>query len=244
MSDETSPDLRALLDAERDRPGPSAADRAALREGLGSLLDGPDGGGGGGDGGGGAGVASGAGTSALAKLAAVFVAGALTGGAVVWSVIPRAADAPGTTTAPITTSPPPASATATATASAMPSVTASTVAAPPASVWIAKPVSVPSASPAKPAASEKTDDDLARERVLLERARVALGRGDPSGALETLDRHATRHPSGRLAEEREVLAVQALVAAGRKDEAQARAARFHREHPTSAFGSAIDALVR
>jgi outer membrane protein assembly factor BamD (BamD/ComL family) len=104
------------------------------------------------------------------------------------------------------------------------------------------PVAPAKSTPAPSA--ENRDDDLASERALLERARVAIGRGDATGALEALDRHSARHPAGRLAEEREVLAIQALVSAGRKDEAQARAARFHREHPSSAFGSAVDALVR
>jgi hypothetical protein len=239
--DEMSADLRALLDSERDRPGPSAADRDALRAGLGALLDGgpggsgSGGGSGGGGGGGGGATATAAGASTLGKVVAVFVAGAIAGGAAVYAAAPRTvvqtmttAVAPVVTSAPVVA--PSASEMATAELSLPPLPSAS------ASSRIVLTKSAPSTT--------NRDDDLASERALLERARVALGRGDASGALEALDRHAARHPSGRLSEEREVLAVQALVSAGRKDEAHARDARFHREHPSSAFGSAIDALVR
>jgi hypothetical protein len=241
--DEMDPELRGLLDAERDRPGPSTADRDALRAGLGSLLDPGGGGGGSGSGSGGSGggaatsTAATAGGSALAKLAAVFVAGAVAGGAVVWGVAPRTViervpSAPVTVTVPATVT----------SEGAAPIVEPS--ATPSASVSVARIAPIAPAKSTPGASVEKRDEDLASERALLERARVALGRGDATGALEALDRHAARHPSGRLAEEREVLAVQALVSAGRKDEANARAARFHREHPSSAFGSAVDALVR
>lgn len=239
--DEMSAELRALLESERQRPGPSAADRDALRADLAPLFDGSPGGGG--SEGGGAGSASGtggaaaAGGSALAKVAAIFAAGALAGGALVWTAAPRTIVVERVATpAPTVSVATPAAPTAIASTEAAP------VASPAKSAEKVTPVA-PAKSAAAPSA-EKRDEDLASERALLERARVALGRGDATGALEALDRHSARHPSGRLAEEREVLAVQALVSAGRRDEAQARAARFHREHPSSAFGSAIDALVR
>lgn len=242
--DELPADLRALLEAERDRSGPSPADRDALRAGLGSLLDGgPSGGSGSGTPTGGAGGAAGgaaAGGSALGKLAAVFLAGSIAGGTIVYAVGPR-------------TAAPDVAASAPTAATASPAVTTATTPsddAPPAfSAATGSTAKVaPSASPppksAAAGSAARGDEELASERALLERARVALGRGDSTEALTALERHATRHPSGRLAEEREVLAVQALVRAGRQDEARARAARFHREHPSSAFGSAIDALVR
>jgi outer membrane protein assembly factor BamD (BamD/ComL family) len=70
---------------------------------------------------------------------------------------------------------------------------------------------------------------------MLSVARTALARGQYAFALEALEHHASRYPDGRLAEEREVLAIQALVGAGRRDEARARAERFRRQHPHSLF---------
>lgn len=231
-SDELPPDLRALLEDERARPGPSAAESDALRAGLGTLLD-PGPGGGPGGGGNGAGATA-APASALAKIAAGFLAGAIAGGAVVWLAAPRTVERVVERPAPPIAAAPVAATVASA--------------APAPSVEAEAPVAS-SAAPARSAAAEartpeRRDDDLAAERALLERARAALARGDAAGALDAVDRHAARFPRGRLAEEREVLAVQALASAARVDEARARAARFHRDHPKSAFAPAVDALVR
>ena len=65
-------------------------------------------------------------------------------------------------------------------------------------------------------------DDLTREATMLERARASLDR-DPSASLAELDAHAARFPSGALRIERELLAVDALTRAGRRDEARLRA---------------------
>lgn len=82
-----------------------------------------------------------------------------------------------------------------------------------------------SAPPAPPSTSEK-DPSLARERTLLDMGRTALSRGDAEGALTSLDAHAREFPSSQLAEEREVLAIQALASAGRTAEARRRGAAF------------------
>jgi hypothetical protein len=90
---------------------------------------------------------------------------------------------------------------------------------------------------------EARDRDLPAESVLLETARTALERGDPAHAIIALDRHRQRFPNGQLSEERETLAVYALVAEDKMDEARARTAAFHRAFPHSLQGPALDALT-
>jgi TolA-binding protein len=73
---------------------------------------------------------------------------------------------------------------------------------------------------------------LAEEAGLLQAARVALA-PDPGGALSLIDQHAERFPGGQLVQEREALRVQALVSAGRFDEARAAGARLEQRFPES-----------
>lgn len=98
-------------------------------------------------------------------------------------------------------------------------------------------------NPAPAPAAPSADATLAAERALIDRARTALTRGQPAAALEALDEHTKVHPRGRLAEEREALAIQALSALQRPDSAARRAAAFRRAHPTSVFLPAIDLAV-
>ncbi len=80
-------------------------------------------------------------------------------------------------------------------------------------------------------------DEAARERAetqLLDRAQQALG-SDPATTLRLCDEHARSYPSGTLGLEREVLAIDALVRLGRRDEAERRATRFRTRHPSSAY---------
>jgi hypothetical protein len=83
------------------------------------------------------------------------------------------------------------------------------------------------------------DEALVAERRLLEDARRALG-SSPATALEKIEAHERAHPRGQLVEERESLRIRALAAAGRGDEARARAARFRARYPQSLFLPAID----
>jgi hypothetical protein len=84
---------------------------------------------------------------------------------------------------------------------------------------------------------------LSAERAILDGARSALTAGEAPRALSLLDDHARRFPKPQLGEEREALAIQAMVAAGRYDEARARAARFRTATPNSLFLPAIDASL-
>jgi hypothetical protein len=85
--------------------------------------------------------------------------------------------------------------------------------------------------------------DLVREREMLDVARAALARGRPGDALAAGDELAKKWPRGYLVEEREVVMVQALVRAGRRDEAERRAAQFRKSFATSILLPAVDAAL-
>ncbi len=74
---------------------------------------------------------------------------------------------------------------------------------------------------ALPAPVESSAERLAREAKLLERARTLLG-SSPGQALAILTEHQRAFPHGALGPERELLAVDALVRLGRRDEAERR----------------------
>lgn len=111
------------------------------------------------------------------------------------------------------------------------------------------PVPSPAPSPAPATASTSatesgmSDQDLVRERRLIDTARSALARRDATSALAALDEHARAFPRGQLVEMREALAVQALVQAGKSDEARARATRFHRRYRGSIYESVVDGAL-
>jgi hypothetical protein len=83
---------------------------------------------------------------------------------------------------------------------------------------------------------------MATELELLGRARSALG-SEPASALAIADEAAARFPSGDLAQEREVIAIDALTRLGRIAEAQSRAAAFYERFPASAYRPRIDSLI-
>ncbi len=101
----------------------------------------------------------------------------------------------------------------------------------PAAVVAARPV--PPRHPSTPASS------LSEERALLDSARSALGEGEGARALAITDAHVRRFVHPQLGEEREALAIQALVIAGRFVEARARADRFRANSPDSLFLPAV-----
>ena len=98
---------------------------------------------------------------------------------------------------------------------------------------------VPSAGP-QPLDAPRAGSDLVREREVIDAARAALSRGRPADALLATARHAERWPRGHLAEEREVIAIQALAASGRRAEADRRAGAFKRAFPSSMLIPAVD----
>jgi hypothetical protein len=80
------------------------------------------------------------------------------------------------------------------------------------------------------------------ELELLRRARDALP-SDPAAALSIADVDRARFPSGPLAQEREVIAIDALTRLGRGSEARSRAKDFFDAFPSSAYRPRILALV-
>jgi hypothetical protein len=80
--------------------------------------------------------------------------------------------------------------------------------------------------------ARKVEEPPPDEFALLWQARVKI-QADPAGALALLDAHAARFTNGQLAPEREVLAVEALRALGRTEQAEARLRRFRAQYPGS-----------
>jgi hypothetical protein len=220
-------DLRDLLAPEKRLP--SAPGKERVRARLDATLFGPGGGGGpDGEAPKTPPAAPAAAGGALAKIAAAFLAGGIAGGALVATLRePRVEVRERVVTV-------------TAEAAAPEAVSVPRVdhvEAPPPSV------SAPSATTSAAAPAPAASDSLSAERALLDPARIALGKGDGANALAAVDRHAAKYPTGKLAEEREAIAVQALVRLGRKDEARARGARFLSRYPQSVLSPAVEAAL-
>jgi hypothetical protein len=116
----------------------------------------------------------------------------------------------------------------------------------------AAPASLPSASPSAgravtsalvSSAAGREGSDLAAERALLDSARSDAAHGEPAQVLEQVARHQRQFPHGHLIEEREALAIRALLALGRSDEAKARAAAFRAAYPHSFLTPVIDSAL-
>lgn len=217
------PDVLALLAHAKPIPSMDGAQKAALLADVFSRIGTlPPGGGGGGGGGAGAGAGVGTGAAASSKIAlgiafAVGVAAGVVGDRAMIDRAPPPIAAPSTvTTIVIPSVVPPAQASAEAVSVAdLPSAVAPS--APPA----AKTPEVPSAR------------GLAAERALLDVARSGLARGEAAEALDAAERHRREYADGALVEEREAIAIKALVALGRKDEAAQRLAHLEKTHPNS-----------
>lgn len=74
---------------------------------------------------------------------------------------------------------------------------------------------------------------------MLRGARLALEQ-EPRRALALTAEHKQRFPSGVLAQEREVIAIEALARLGRQDAARARADRFTADFPDSPHRERVD----
>src|SRR5262249_25673227 len=105
---------------------------------------------------------------------------------------------------------------------------------------------VHSIAPTAPSARRETTPGtslLAAERALLDKARSEVGAGDATAAMQYVSEHARRFPAGRLREEREALAINALVSLGRFDEARDRAELFRQSYPQSFLWPSIEAAL-
>jgi hypothetical protein len=100
---------------------------------------------------------------------------------------------------------------------------------------------LPEARPAHagPTTHASRADAVREELRLLWLARAAVARRDFAGALAPLSEHARRFRDGRLTEEREALRVRALAGLGRTDEARQAAQRFEARFPRSVLLPAV-----
>jgi hypothetical protein len=66
---------------------------------------------------------------------------------------------------------------------------------------------------------------------------------DPAGALKLTEEHARRFPSGTLAPEREVLAIEALARLGRSPEARQRLDALRARFPNATNTARLETLI-
>jgi hypothetical protein len=97
-------------------------------------------------------------------------------------------------------------------------------------------------SPSEPATLAPAAVAQETEVALLQRAKALIAT-DPRAALALTDEHAARFPNGMLGQEAEVIALEALVGAGRTDEAAVRLARFRARFPKSAHLPHLESLI-
>jgi hypothetical protein len=92
--------------------------------------------------------------------------------------------------------------------------------------------------------TEVVDDGAPKETEgeLLRRAHDALS-GDPAKALALTEEHTKRFPGGMLGQERELVAIEALIKLGRIGQARVRGASFLQRFPTSAHARRVRTLV-
>ena len=230
--------VSALERARSDAP--DAARLSSIEAGVLAKLGLPPGDGGGpngGDGGGGSAGGGGSGTAIMKAGAATLAVGAVVAAVVV------ASRSPSTVASPIATAP------ATAPSDAAPA--ASVVEAPPAEhptmsvddLPSVAATAIASRAPGAPAVSAQDPAELERAEVaLLARAQSTLS-SQPAETLARCEEHARRFARGTLVQEREVLAIDALVRLDRRAEAEARAARFRQAFPKSGHQRRIETLL-
>jgi hypothetical protein len=95
-----------------------------------------------------------------------------------------------------------------------------------------------------PMKREPTPSTLAEELALVRQAKAEIARGDARAALATTDRYDRAFPKGALAEEAEVVRVDALVTAREYGRAAERGWFFLERHPGSPYAERVRALVR
>jgi hypothetical protein len=102
---------------------------------------------------------------------------------------------------------------------------------------------VSGATTASGAEAAATDAALPSELELLRGARLAL-KGSPVEALRLVEQHRASYPGGKLTQERELIAISALLALGRRTAALSRAASFERAFPASPYRKQIGELLQ
>jgi hypothetical protein len=94
-----------------------------------------------------------------------------------------------------------------------------------------------------PVKSSAAASELSKERALLDRARAKMAEGEAQQALSLLERHAHLHARGTLIEEREAMAVNALVSLGRYADAKKRGASFRERFSGSLVLLSVEAAL-
>jgi len=216
--------LRDALELAREDV-PTDEQLASLASKLAPLL-----GGGGGAGGGGGGISLTGGLSTTAKLAALLATATLTTATLWWALGPGpSAQSPDADWAlgpgPSAQSPDAGWALGSGPSAQSPDADAAL-----------------GPGPTAPSPIRDEGSDAEEELRLLREAQDAL-EGRPRRALAVAGEHARRFPRGMLAQEREVIAIDALVRLGRNAQARARAERFRRRNPESALNERITTLV-
>lgn len=121
--------------------------------------------------------------------------------------------------------------------------------APPAAETAAPVVAREARTPRRPAVratvarEEPPAPDPLAELALLERARRVLAR-DPARALALTDEHRQSFAAPSFGEERELLAIEALLRQGQRPAAQRRADAFRRDYPGSVHTHRLGVILR
>jgi RNA polymerase sigma factor (sigma-70 family) len=97
------------------------------------------------------------------------------------------------------------------------------------------------APPPAPSTPSSRDEDA--EHLILDRARAGLRRGLHDEALVTLMAHERRYPDGALAEERDVLVIEAYLRSGKPAIARRRIERYARDHPAGVLRARVAELA-
>ena len=197
----------------------------------------------------GAGVAAGSASVLAAKVGfALVLSAALVGGATIATRPSPKLESPTTSPATSATIVAPTTSNAAIAAANGVRVPETTATAPPLEVAVSPAPPLPSpveTSPKKASTGVKpvSPDPLHDEVLRLDEARAKLARGDAAGALVSLDQHDREFPRGLLGAEADVLRVEALVKAGRRDEAHARGERLLEREPNGPHAKRLRTLL-
>jgi hypothetical protein len=107
----------------------------------------------------------------------------------------------------------------------------------------APPKPAPGPTPKQTADAPAATGSPRSEVEMLYDARDAL-KANPAKAFALAERHRSAYPTGGLAQEREVIAIEALSRLGRRDEAKRRAEGFALRYPGSVHRRKVESLVQ
>lgn len=252
LQDESAdPSVRELLEST-EFDGPSDRQLEKLTARVAFLFDLPPGGGEGGGGGGGGGPSAPAApaggaatvvaTSGVVK--AIVAAGVISVGAVVATVTLREPAAP---PVPVVVAPPPVVAKAAPVPEPEPEPEPAPIVEPakPPPPPVVRPTVVRAAPPPPPTETKPSPPPPAPDAELtqLDDAIAAARAGRPAEALKAVEAHAVSWPDSPLAQEREVIAIEALLSLGRRDDARSRLATFRSKWPTSTHLVRLESML-